>query len=285
MVESSPNNKFQFVKIDQQELKTALALALKNSSRIIFWKTTSKFFEGKIHFLRDKSTDLNIHIHYTFLSANVIESELCLNFTSNDVEYFFKGRVNSAIDEENLLEVSVGAEGYRVEKRLLERVLVYPKYQCFLYLNYEKSVSNIVQFNKADKKEDDFLRLLSSSTQNMFSGNGNEEIFGMRIEDLSANGLAGVVSNEEYNEIISRFENTTFSAVLMFDSQSFTLSEIKIKYFVNYLNANFKNVKMQKIGCTFKRNIQLKRYLEELTGITLEREDYYQAFSDFIKND
>ena len=47
----------------------------------------------------------------------------------------------------------------------------------------------------------------------------------------------------------------------------------------------FSGIPMYKIGITFKSDVNLKRKIEDISGITLDLIDYQKEFEEFIKNE
>jgi hypothetical protein len=67
--------------------------------------------------------------------------------------------------------------------------------------------------------------------------------------------------------------------------QVFNLEEAVIVYKVNYINAQFSGVPMFKVGINFKKNIELKKKIEEILGVTIDLGNYQKDFEEFIKNE
>lgn len=285
MVESSPH-KYNFLKLNLQELINKLALAIQDSTKIVFWKHNPRYYEGHLISHQYSPNNLRVVLKFDFLPVQMTDFEICLNFSLNEVEYFIKAKVLLQNEDEKVLELIIQEPAYRVEKRLQERILTYPRYQCFLYIRYEKysPEENVLFLNKKDTQENAFFKKLSMKNS-IQTENDDEEVYGLRIEDINADGLAGISSVTEYEEILKSFKDKTFSAVLMFETKSFTLAEIKMVYAMDYISPYFNNIKMKKLGFSFKHSASLKRELEDLTGIVLELTDYRNEFEEFIKNE
>ncbi len=284
MVESSPY-KYNFLKLNASELANKLTQAKSHSTRVVFWKQSPRFFEGMITDSYFQSGELHFSLKFDFLSLNLTDLSICLNFSINEVEYFLKAKVVKQQEEETILKLKLEGEAFRVEKRLFERLITYPKYQVFLYIRYLKKhdENNVIFFDKKESKENAFLKSLSKS-QSIFSENDEEEILGLRVEDISSKGLAAIVSQKEYDNIILPIKSEVLNATLMLEASSFTLSDLKIVYDVDYISTSFQ-VKMKKIGFSFKQSPSLKRAIEDLTGATFDLEDYRNEFEEFIKNE
>jgi hypothetical protein len=284
MVESSPY-KYNFLKLSASELVNKLTQAKTNSTRVVFWKQSPRFFEGRISDSHFQNGELHFSLKFDFLSLNLTELSICLNFSLNEVEYFLKAKVIKQFDTENIITLKLEGDAFRVEKRLFERLITYPNYQVFLYVRFQKLVneSNVIFFDKKESKENEFLKSLSSN-QSIFSENDDEEILGLRVEDINSKGLAAIVSQKEYENIILPLKSKPINATLMLEAKSFTLNELKVVYDVDYISTSFQ-VKMKKVGFSFKQSPSIKRAIEDLTGATLDLEDYRSEFEEFIKNE
>lgn len=285
MVESSPH-KYNFLKLNKDELVNKLAHAFSQSIPIIFWKHSPRFYEGKIANVDYQNKKLSIVLRFDFLPVTLKAQDICINFAIKEVEYFLRAKVEDQSEDERLLTLEITEPSYRVEKRLQERIVTYPQYQCFLYLRYAllKNGENVLLFNKKESKEDKIFKLLKSKN-NIFAEDENEEIFGLRIEDINADGLAGVCSQKEYDDVVSKFHEGLHTATLMFETRSFTLQDLKLVYSMDYISPSFNSLKMKKLGFSFKHNVALKRELEDVTGVVLEMQDYRNEFEEFIKNE
>ncbi len=285
MVESS-RHKYNFLKLNKDELVNKLAHVKSNYLPVVIWKHSPRFYDGKIISSEFKDQKLSVILKFDYLPVTFDQSDICLNFSIREVEYFLKAKVESQNDEEKNLILEILEPSYRVEKRLQERVLTYPRYQCFLYLSYSKidDSNNLLFLNKKEAKEDKIFKLLTQKV-NQLSENEDEELFGLRVEDLNSEGLAGVCSQSEFEEVVSKFKHGVHISTLMFESKSFTVVDLKLIYAIDYISSSFNSIKMKKVGFSFKHNVALKRELEDTTGYTLEMNDYRHEFEEFIKNE
>lgn len=294
MVESSKGSrpKINFIKLTNQELSSKIALLVSNHDRVIFWKTSPRYFEGKaknfnvqnrIYFTLD-NTDIPIRVH---------GESICLNFSLNEIEYFLRGKVVEQSEETKELTFELDEECFRVEKRSRERLLTYPAYDVYAYLKFQKAAkANVIFFNKAEQKTRDFFSEIDNIQKNKiaamatdFDMGDEDELAGFRVEDLSSNGLSFFASAKEKELILDPLENKSFSLVLNFEMQVFNLEEASIVYKMNYINAQFSGVPMYKVGIHFKHSPTLKRKIEDVSGITVDLVNYQKEFEEFIKNE
>lgn len=293
MAEGLPRAKINFIKLKQEELSTKIALLVSEHSRVIFWKTAPRYYEGK-------STKFDIRQNKTYLSIGecnihlkLIGERICLNFTVNDIDYFLRGQVVDQMEENLQMIVELEEHCFRVEKRSRERLVTYPVYEVYAYLKYEKErKDNVVFFNKKDQQSRDFFSEIDNMQKNKIQAltddlhlDDTEDLIGFRVEDISSSGLSFFASVKEKDNILDKLLDKTFSLVLNFEMQVFNLEEASVIYKINYINSQFSGVPMYKIGINFKPSPSLKRKIEDLSGITVDLADYQKEFEEFIKNE
>lgn len=293
MAESSTRAKINFIKLKQEELSAKIALLVSENSRIIFWKTAPRYYEGKAtHFdIRKSKTyitigDCNIHRRLT-------NERICLNFTLNEIDYFLRGTVVEQMEENLQMVLELEDECFRVEKRSRERLHTYPVYEVYAYLKYQKQkTNNVVFFNKKEQQNSDFFSEIDNMQKNKLRSlsedlhvEDSEDLAGFRVEDLSSSGLSFFANTKEKEHILDAFGEDKFGLVLNFEMQVFNLEEASIVYKINYINSQFSGVPMYKIGINFKPSPSLKRIIEEQSGITVDMIDYQKEFEEFVKNE
>ena len=284
------SSKINFIKLTNQELSNKVALLVLNKARVIFWKTSPRYYEGNAISYSD---DGKLILKTKALTIRIIDEQICLNFSLNQMEYFVKGKVISQVDAKEELEVELLAQCFRVEKRDYQRVQVYPLYDVYAYLKYsEEKKENIFFINKNDQKKNDLLtnirdlekQKLAQISRDLQTGD-NEELLGFRVEDLSSVGLCFLASLKEKEQIISRFVGNSFNLILNFGTASFQLKNVQVIYQVNYINQQFAGVPMYKIGVAFQEDLILKAKIQELIGHDDKILDYPKEFDEFIKNE
>ena len=292
MVESSLRAKINFIKLKPEELSSKIALLVSNNDRIIFWKTSPRYYEGRAtHFevgQKIKLTLSNCNIH-----LRLVGDQTCLNFSVNDVDYFFRAKVTDQFDDHETITFELEDSCFKVEKRSKERLTTYPVYEVYAYLKFAKTpASNVVQFNKAEQKTRDFFSEIDNVKKSRLNAlsegiyhEESEDLAGFRVEDISPSGLSFFASQKEKELILDNVSGVKFSLVLNFEMQIFTLEEASIVYMINYINAQFAGVPMYKVGVTFKSSLGLKKKIEEISGITVDLNNYQKEFEEFIKNE
>lgn len=292
MVESSRRAKVNFIKMNQQELSSKIALLVSNNDRVIFWKTSPRYYEGRAtHFEigpRIKLTLSRCNIH-----LKLADEIICLNFAINDIDYFFRAKVTDQMDQLETITFELEESCFRMEKRSRDRLITYPIYEVYAYLKYSKvPQSNVVFFNKNEQKHHNFFTEIDNLQKNRLASlaQGNfeedsEDLLGFRVEDISSTGLSFFANQKEKELILDKLSSKSFNLVLNFEMQVFNLQNASIVYMINYINAQFSGVPMFKVGITFEAHPDLKNKIEGLTGNTLELADYQKEFEEFIKNE
>lgn len=292
MAESSSRAKINFIKLTNEELTTQIALLVSNQTRIIFWKTAPRYFEGKAveFFVQKEKTyltigDCNIHRELT-------NQQICLNFQLSEIEYFFHGKVIQQTNEKIEMILELDANCFRMEKRNRDRLQTYPIHEVYAYLKHQKNnTNNVIFFNKKEQEKSDFFFVLENMQKNKIKqlnpelNTDEEDLLGFRVEDLSSSGLSFFANTKEKEEIFDKVGEASFSLTLMFESESFTLEKAVVVYKINYINAQFSGVPMYKIGINFMQNQKLKEKIEKIAPFVRDLRDYQREFEEFIKNE
>ncbi len=291
MVESS-RAKINFIKLTSQELSTKIALLVSNKDRVIFWKTSPRYFEGKASAFEVKDR-ISLILERVGIPIRVMNETICLNFTLNEIDYYLRGKVVDQIEDNPKIKIELEEHCFRVEKRTRERLLAYPVYEIYAYLKFQrKSKPNVIFLHKTEQKSQDFFSEIDGLQKNKIASMSkdldtteDEDLIGFRVEDLSSNGLSFFASVKEKEMVLDELQGAPFSLVLNFEMQVFNLLEANIVYKMNYINAQFMGVPMYKVGINFKHSPSLKRKIEEVSGITIDLLDYQKEFEEFIKNE
>jgi len=301
MVEG-PNDKkvkthINFIKLTRRELSDKIALLVSNHTRIVFWKTTPKFYEGFVHSSSEHGR-FQITLEKCVSLVKFVDEIICLNFKINDIDYFFKAQVLKHEDSENRITFEVFEDCFRLEKRSKERLQTYPHYEAYAYIKYFiTGPENVIQFNKKiDTKNSndskDFLNSINSerlsklkSISEDLNVDEEEDVIGFRIEDLSASGSSFVASSKERETVIALLEQNPFSLTITFEKEAYTLKDAKIVYVMDYIHPSYVGTSMYKVGITFNQSPSLKRRIEDISGIVVDIVDHQKEFEEFIKND
>ena len=293
MASSSPRAKINFIKLNQAELSTKIALLVSEGSRIKLWKVAPRYYEGKaITFeIRQKKTylkigDSNAHLH-------LVGERICFNFILKDIEYFLRAVVVEQLENNMQMIVELEEHCFRAEKRSRERLITYPVYEVYAYLKYLKEPSsNVVFLNKKEQKNKDFFSEIDNIQKNKIRALSNElliedteDLIGFRVEDISSSGLSFFASTKEKEYILDKLLNNSFDLMLNFEMQVFNLEDTQIVYKISYINSQFSGIPMYKIGITFNPCPSLKKKIEAISGITVDLVDYQKEFEEFIKNE
>lgn len=291
MVESS-KAKINFIKLTTEELSNKIALLVSNRERVIFWKTSPRYFEGKAVRFEFK-THITLTLEKSAVPIRILNDVICLNFSINDIDYFLRGKVIDQNEEASEISMELEEECFRMEKRSRERLLTYPVYEVYAYLKYQKAqTGNVIFFNKGEQKNRDFFSEIENMKKNKLASlsrdleaGEEEDLVGFRVEDLSSTGMSFFASAKEKEMILDPLGDRPFSFVLNFEMQVFNLEEATIVYKMHYINAQFQGVPMYKVGISFNHSPSLKRKIEDISGITVDLVNYQKEFEEFIKNE
>jgi hypothetical protein len=292
MVESS-RAKINFIKLNSQELSSKIALLVSNLERVIFWRVSPRYFEGRATSFALKNNKILLSLERTGIHVRVLNETVCLNFALNDIEYFLRGKVVEQVDDDPKLSIELEEHCFRVEKRSRERLLTYPVYDVYAYLKFQKNtISNVVFLNSNEQKSRDFFSEIENCQKNKISAmaleletSDEEDLVGFRVEDLSSSGLSFFASVKEKEMILDALNREPFFLVLNFEMQIINVEEAIIVYKMNYINPQLAGVPMYKIGINFKHSPTLKRKIEDITGATIDLADYQKEFEEYIKNE
>ncbi len=294
MVESSNGRspKINFIKLTTEELSNKIALLVSNHDRVIFWKSSPRYFEGKAARFEYKNSIILI-LSNALCTVRLQSEVICLNFTLNDIDYYLRAKVLGHDEETQELSLELEEECFRVEKRSRERLLTYPVYEVYAYLKFKKAqTGNVIFFNKNEQKNRDFFSEIDNLQKNKIASlskdleAGNEEdLIGFRVEDISSTGLSFFANTKEKEMILDPLGDKPFSLVLNFEMQVFNLEEATVVYKMHYINSQFQGVPMYKVGISFKHSPSLKRKIEDVSGITVDLVNYQKEFEEFIKNE
>jgi hypothetical protein len=291
MVESS-RAKINFIKLTTEELSRKIALLVSNHSRIIYWKNSPRFYEGVAgSFNIDKKIILKIEKNQ--LSANLQGERICLNFILNDIDYFLRGKVLSYDQEYDQLVVELEEECFRAEKRSKERLRVFPVYDVMVYFKFKRSEEkNIIFLNKKEQINQDFFAEIDNIQKNKIASlareleiSDEEDLIGFRIEDISSTGLSFFATSKEKEKVLDRVQLEELPLIIIFEREVYHLENASFVYKMNYINSQFSNVPMYKIGMNFKASASLKKKIEDVSGVTVDLINYQNEFEEFMKNE
>lgn len=290
MVESSNRPRIQFVELTFQEMSFKVGHLVSTRSRIVFWKKSPKYFEGNVVNSISKENGIELILDVGNSHLNFVNEVICLNFAFNAIEYFMRAKVVGHDQEQGLLTLALQENCFKIERRQYERLLTYPHHQVYLYLKFQLSLpDNVVSFQKNEQKKNEFLQLIDRNQKDKIlndQGHGqleeNEDLLGVRVDDVSSKGLAFLCNENEASIVKDVFERKQIlNLVLNLNGTVFQILNAHLVYQVQ----SFQKNKMFKAGISFDENESLKHKIEELLGYKIENVDYQKEFEEFIKND
>jgi hypothetical protein len=292
MVESS----FRFVKINHRELYEKIIPLISHKSRIVFWKNHPKYFEGKLLSINDEESNIEkmvIQIDHLITKLNLIDKNLCFHLAHDLGDLYFKGKVLEHNFNEDKMLVEISNEIYKFEQRRFDRKNVGPFAEAFIYLKYSLlAPKNVLNFHGGKNQELEVLSKLNQKKRQGFTkvginleNNDEEEVLGLKVDEMSKNGLSFLVTKREKEIIFSQFQNGEFEFVLSINQSIISIEKAKIKYIIDYLHPDFQGVTMYKVGIHFDDNETIHHLWQILFDGKKEESDHQKQFEEFIKNE
>ena len=196
------------------------------------------------------------------------KKEVCLNFSTHNVDYFAKASFISVEDEK--ISITLKENIFRLEKRDNERVLTYPRYKSFFCIKGEKehkTLENVVFLNKKEEKkvqkEVTKDHLMNEKIHSLLASEVEtpEDYTNFRILDLSESGISVLINHGDKDKIGENHD----SAIVTFEKDLFFVENIEIIYDVPYISHDI-NQQMVKIGIQFDFNEKIKIKTDLLLG-------------------
>lgn len=276
-----------FLELEIEEVITKIQMLADNKEVVKIWtKGNDSSFYRLCDLLVLKTADKS-DVLLSFFSegedrdATLIGKKAFISFHFNEVDYFAEGMM---IKDEAHDKIILRLEGkvYRSEKRGNERLITFPHHQVYAYFKIiQKEESNVVSINKADDREyKDFKVKQKTDLKEKLSRKIDdlEDLVGFRTLDISKNGIAFVVSNDES---IHFKEEKKLSFYILFNSEVFLIKGAKLVYKVNYLSG-IENQKRLKIGLTYNPSEKLTTHLSSVLSQSASPDLTQKEFEDFI---
>lgn len=279
MVESSNSS---FMKLSFLEGQKKLSKYLNVGLDVRLWKKghSSKLFTiSSIYFDDCNSTYFQLKNFKIMDIAIFANSDLFMHFVLNSVSYLVKVVIEKKDGKRVLLKST--SELYRNEKRVNERLLSYPLYKFYVYLNITNNRSNILSMNRITSKKCGPLHQFLQD----FSKENNNKGTGFRIIDISKTGFS-FMANENEKSI---FETGTdlVNLTLEVKDKEYSIKKANVAYCIDYVDKRFAGVSMYKVGIKLH---MLCRELNEVIDSLLSRnlldeESIHGDFEDFYNKE
>ncbi len=257
-----------FLQLTRQEVLPRLNQSDKKIA-IKLWKDIDHFYSCSISASDNESItvdalDVLPHQENTYF--------VCFSF--RNMNYYAK----CIVSEQNKLLLN--EDIYRSERRRDIRIVMYPRFNAYLYFTFDQRESieddNVLSFNKNKNKEDkllkDYKREIATSP----------EINGERILDISNNGLAIICSASSY-ELLNTVKPE--SAVLVFNGERVEVSGIHLMYEVDYIDLRFESIKMKKVGLKINENEKVKEIVSRYDDQSLTLSSLDKEFQIYIETE
>jgi hypothetical protein len=276
-----------FLELEIEEVITKIQMLSDNKEVVKIWtKGNDSSFYRLCDLLILKGADKS-DVLLSFFSegedrdATLIGKKAFISFHFNEIDYFAEGMM---IKDEAHDKIILRLEGkvYRSEKRDNERLITFPHHQVYAYFKIiQKEETNVVSIKRSDEKEyKDFKVQQKTDLKEKLSRKIDdlEDLVGFRTLDISKNGIAFVVGNDES---IHFKEEKKLSFYILFNSEVFLIKGAKLVYKVNYLSG-VENQKRLKIGLTYNPSEKLTNHLSAVLSKSSSPDLTQKEFEDFI---
>lgn len=168
-------------------------------------------------------------------------------------------------------EVTFSNNLFRSESRDEERLVCYPHRNVYLYTPCPKiEVDNLLEFKSL--KTPEFQKQLEIKRKFIKRSDKLEEgdLIGMRVFDLSSNGVSIVVSKEELELLENIIDQMEFK--LSFQGHYYKITDVKFIHSNHLILPGVRDSKLFKAGLSFKYNEEIFEKNQDLieSSITLE---------------
>ena len=236
----------KFTELDGPEGLSKFKSIYRNKYDLKLWKNKVSI-DLDYHFVKDVSltkveNKIQINLDGDTHSDNSFKDVNYLTFNLNGNNYINKIRYLEA-DQKIIVD-----RVYRDEKRSIDRVLLFPHFEGYLFIESEvkkTSDENIIPFLPKDR--------VAFNSINKFCKLINEEgktQVGFRLIDINENGASFIASKDECDTLskLKEFSNLK----IQIECDEFFIDHVSIKYRVNYLDSRMKNLSMYKLGISFE---------------------------------
>ena len=222
--------------------------------------------------------DDNFPIALAFNGWPRVKAKFPAEFVFNDEKLLFRvtfqgKKYIGLLDQVNQLakEVTFSSQLYRSEMRDEERLVCYPHRNVYLYAPCPKiEGGNLLDFKSPNspevKKQLEIRRKFIKRSDKLEEG----DLIGMRVFDLSSNGISVVTSKEELDLLENLIHEMNFK--LNFLGTMISLKSVKFIHSNHLILPGIRDSKLYKVGLSFDYNEEVFKNNEELieSSITLE---------------
>ncbi len=205
---------------------------------------------------------------------HVVGQALLGSFELHGVSFFFKGQAGGT--SADVLEVIVGGDFYKSERRRNFRMLAFPLYEVNLRLKLGEGYAggNVLDIQRRPGNTGLFRSFLK-----LVEGAASETEASLRVQDLSATGLSLQLTEAElpWFKTGGSFED----AQLRFPDESISLPNLQVVYVVDLIGE--KGPKRFKAGLRFGGDANTEDRVAAKINALLREVDANRDFEDFLK--
>lgn len=201
------------------------------------------------------------------VDLDVREEKLISSLTINEKKYICLIENLDQINKELTFSESL----YRSDMREEERLVCYPHRNVYVYTNCPKiEIGNLLEFKSPKspelKKQIEFRKKFIKRSDKLEEG----DVIGMRVVDLSSNGVSIVASREELELLENMISEMSFKINYM--GEIFNLSDVSFVHSNNMILPGMRDSKLFKVGLSYTYNKDIFDKNSDLidASITLE---------------
>lgn len=279
-----------FVELNWDELEDRLADLAKVQGEVRIWSKGQA--PDLCHVINSHSDELEentqqLRLRNKLYGNESLGKEFYIQFSLDSVEYFAKGKIVEIL-EGGEFWLEMNPHVFRVEKREGQRLVTFPKYQCYIYFKVTKEKNdNLVFLDKhVDRNHKIFGRFKQLTKKEFIKAQDStdtiseEEVIGFRALDLSASGIAFLTNK---NESLYFKAGDFFEVTICLEDFRCAISDAKVVYNVDYVNPRAKEVKMHKVGLTFSESNELNSLITKELAKGVHEYQILKDFENFSK--
>lgn len=260
----------KFTPISLLSFKTILENHFDEFKQMRVWGANTKIFS--IH--RDSNLPVALAFNdwpkvnvLVFDEFDIKDEKLIAKITLNNKNYIAVIKDFNEIKKEITFSSSI----YRSEKREEERLICYPHRSIYLYTNCpELEENNVLTFGSKNTEEN--IKVLQ--IRNKFIKRSDKlepgDLIGLRVFDLSSEGMSVVVSKEEMDMMENHLSEMIFK--LKYFGEYISLKNLKLIHHTHLILPEIRDSKLFKLGISFDYQETIFNQNQDLidSAITLE---------------
>ena len=281
-----------FIKIETNEMVTKLKRLSSDKGDVSIWNKGESSVDYKANGTEIVDDSAGKFVLLKMFSEAEDEKfngkDILISFSVMNVDYFGEGSFTKEADSE-LVTIKLNSTIFRSEKRGSERLLTFPHHQVYSYFKITETkdeMDNVISLadlkTKAKSEKKGFDRMSETGTIQAaeLEAGENEEVVGFRVLDLANNGIS-FLANEAQKKFFTE-ERIFDSFLLMFDGETYSLSNGLLIYNVDYVSGNPGENQVYKLGIKFETQDELSTKLKTALDSTSVLQTVRHDFEEFV---